>query len=168
MTSYCETQIGTFLGNDRYLLGPTTWWTFSAHPSVHTSIHSSIPAGAFEETKDRQDSCFKRRISTFLFEGKTQALLSVCDSHKLLLAPRLGIHIQHAWMDRHKPLSLFTRPSSCSLCLLLILYLLALLRWHQGAQYDMQLRVQTPPRFEGQRLGLRLVEMVLFCSDFLL
>lgn len=30
---------GTFLGNDSYLPRLTTWWTFSAHPSVHTSIH---------------------------------------------------------------------------------------------------------------------------------
>lgn len=48
----------------------TTWWTFSAHPSVHTSIHLSIPAGALEETKDREDSVLRVGSPPFYLKGR--------------------------------------------------------------------------------------------------
>lgn len=128
-------QTGTFLGNDSYLPGLTTWWTFSAHPSVHISIHPYLQ-GPIKETKDREDSCLKRRISTFFYlkgrhkpyyppvtatnycwlpgsaststcmNGQTQTSLSF---YKALLLPFLSFYSFH-------------------------IYLL-LLHWHQGGQY---------------------------------
>lgn len=88
----------------------TTWRTVSCSSlgPVHPSIHSYL-RGPARTQKDREDSCFKRRISTFFFrlKGKTQALLSALWQPQITLSqpPRLGLHIHmHEWTDTSLPL----------------------------------------------------------------
>lgn len=68
---------GTFLGNDSYLPGLTAWWTFSAHASlsIPPSVHPYLQGPLRKETKDREDSCFKRRISTFFIWREDTSLI---------------------------------------------------------------------------------------------
>lgn len=109
-------------------------------------IHPSIPAGALEETKDREDSVLRGGSPPFYLKGKTQALLSPCDSHKLLLAPRLGIHIHmHEWTDTSLSLFLQDPPLAAFVFYSFYLYLLFSTDM-KGGQYNMQLLIQTPPR----------------------
>lgn len=75
-----------------------------------------------------------RRGSPRFHLGKTLDILSVCDSHKLLLATQPGIQIlTHEWTET----SLFLFLQGYPLRLLPFTHTDILFGWHQGSQNDM-------------------------------